>query len=174
MRVVVDRDNADESRVFVTNRPVLVAPARSGPVESFADLAKPGVKLVLAGSDVPIGRYAREILSRASAVDGVSSEFAERALRNVKSEEANVRAVLTKVVLGEADAGIVYETDAAVAGKDVRVIAIPGRFNVLASYPIAVLKAARNRPAAEAFVAYLLGPTGLAILARYGFGQPAP
>ncbi|MFN8506250.1 MAG: molybdate ABC transporter substrate-binding protein [Dehalococcoidia bacterium] len=173
LKVVMDAKNAFEAQMFVTNELVVVTPAKGGGVTSFADLARPGVRLVLAGKDVPAGRYARDVLTRASTLDGaVAPDFAAKVLANVRSEEANVRAVLTKVQLGEADAGIVYRTDANAAGKDVTVLEIPAAFNVQARYAITVTKAAKNVTTAEAFVEFLFEPQGQKILAKYGFGAP--
>lgn len=173
--VVVERGLARDPVVFAQNVPVVVVPAKGSPVASFADLARPAVRLVLAGPDVPIGRYAREVLARAAAdPQGPGAGFADDVLANLRSNEANVRAVLTKVQLGEADAGIVYATDARVAGGDVRVIAIPDAYAVLAEYPIVVLGESRNPAAARAWVEFLTGPEGRAILARHGFRTPGP
>ncbi|MGB4862720.1 MAG: molybdate ABC transporter substrate-binding protein, partial [Tepidiformaceae bacterium] len=93
MKVVTDAGAVSESKIFVKNTPVVVIPRSDTKVASFAELAMPGVRLVLAGAEVPIGRYSREILRKASAEGGVSSDFSERVLANLKSEEANVRAV---------------------------------------------------------------------------------
>jgi len=173
MKVVTDRRNAANPAVFVTNVPVVVTPKSGSPVTSFADLAKPGVRLVLAGPEVPIGRYAREVLTNASnANGGVSTDFSQKALANLKSNEANVRAVLSKIQLGEADAGVVYTTDAATVANDVRLVEIPAQYNVVARYPIAVTKETKNAAAANAWVAFLTGPDGQAIMAKYGFGKP--
>jgi len=173
LKVVMDAKNAFEAQMFVTNELVVVTPAKGGAVTGFADLARPGVRIVLAGRDVPAGRYAREVLTRASTLDGaVAPDFAAKVLANVRSEEANVRAVLTKVQLGEADAGIVYRTDANAAGKDVAVLEIPPAFNVQARYAITVTKQAKNVTTAEAFVEFLFEPQGQKILAKYGFGAP--
>lgn len=173
MKNVSDKGNARESKVFATNVPVVIVPASGSPVAAFADLAKPAVRLVLAGPEVPIGKYSRQILEKAAADSaGPGAGFAEQVLANVKSNEANVRAVLTKVQLGEADAGIVYATDATIAGKDVKVIEIPGAWNVIAEYPAAVLDDAPNSKAAEAWLAFLLSPDGQAVLAKHGFGAP--
>ena len=128
---------------------------------------------MLAGPDVPAGKYARDIFTNASkASGGISVDFSDKVLANLKSNEANVRAVLAKVQLGEADAGVVYSTDASIAANDVKVIQIPVQFNVIAQYPIATLKGAKNAAAAKAWVAFVLGPDGQAILAKYGFGKP--
>lgn len=172
MKNVVDKGNATASDIFVKNMPVVVVPKSGSPVAAFADLAKPGVRLVLAGSEVPVGRYSREILANASKPGGVASDFSDKVLANLKSDEANVRAVLTKVQLGEADAGIVYKTDVGAAKNDVSVVEIPTAFNVVATYPIAVVKAAKNKDGATAFVAFIRSEAGQAILSKYGFVKP--
>jgi molybdate transport system substrate-binding protein len=173
MKVVTDKGNASDPAVFATNLPTVIVPKSGSSVSSLADLAKPGVRLVLAGPDVPIGKYSREILTNASqAATGLSPDFSEKVLANLKSNEANVRAVLTKVQLGEADAGIVYKTDAAVAANEVKQIKIPDAYNVVAQYPIAVTKSAKNTPGARAWIAFLASPDGQAITAMYGFGKP--
>lgn len=173
MKNVTDKGNAADPVVFVTNVPTIVVPKSGSPVAAFADLAKPGVRLVLAGPEVPIGKYARDVLANASkATGGVSADFADKALANLKSNEANVRAVLSKVQLGEADAGIVYTTDAAVAANDVTLVQIPAAYNIVAQYPIAVTKASKNAALAKAWVAFITGAEGQAIMAKYGFGKP--
>ena len=162
----------DEPAVFARNLPVVVVP-KDSPLQRFDELATPGLRLVLASPEVPIGRYSREILSRASdPAQGIAPDFSDRVLANLKSEEANVRAVLTKVQLGEAEAGIIYRTDASTAASDVRAIDIPPRYNVVAEYPVAVVTGSEHRQAAEAFVAFLRSPRGIAILERFGFMQP--
>lgn len=172
MKVVTDAGSVAESKIFAKNTPVVVAPRDDEKVSVFADLAKPGVRLVLAASEVPIGRYSREILAKASAEGGVSRDFSEKVLANLKSDEANVRAVLTKVQLGEADAGIVYRTDVPAAGGEVEVVEIPDAYNVVASYPIAAVKSARNAPGAAAFVAFVMSKAGQDILAKHEFVGP--
>jgi molybdate transport system substrate-binding protein len=138
MKVVTDKGNAEQPQVFAQNVPVVVAPRDSTAVTSFEDLAKPGLKLVLGAPGVPIGAYSRQILENASAPGAVSPDFSDRVLASLKSNEPNVRSVLTKVQLGEADAGIVYRTDASAAGDAVRVIEIPSRYNVVADTHAAV------------------------------------
>ncbi len=163
-----------EPRVFARNELVLVVPADNpAGIGQLRDLARPGVRLVLAAKDVPIGSYARQILEKASRDPGYGGDFLDRVLRNVVSEEANVRTALAKVVLGEADATFVYRTDvtASVRGK-VRVIEIPAEYNVTVEYYIAVVKGAPNSAAAQAFVDFVLSPSGQQILARWGF-RPA-
>jgi len=173
MKVVTDKGNAADPAIFATNLPTVVIPKAGSPVQAFADLAKPGVRLVLTGPEVPIGKYARTIFENASkASGGISADFSSKALANLKSNEANVRAVLTKVQVGEADAGIVYTTDAAIATNDVKLVEIPAQYNVIAQYPTAPLKGARNAAGARAWVDFILGANGQAVLAKYGFGKP--
>ena len=172
MKLVTDKANAIEPLVFVKNTPVVVVPKTNSEVATFTDLAKADVKLVLAGPTVPIGRYAREIFVNASGAGGVSADFSTKVLANLKSEEANVRAVLTKVQLGEADAGVVYKTDVGAAANDVRVVEIPAAYNVVAEYPIAVVKHSKNSATAAAFVAFIRSDEGQTIMEQYGFTRP--
>jgi molybdate transport system substrate-binding protein len=155
---------AEGSATFVTNRLTVVVPADNpAGIASVADLAKDGVRLVLANPDVPVGNYARQSLCNAAVAGGPSvDDYAA----NIVSEEDNVRSVLTKVELGEGDAGIVYVTDALTSGDKVRSIEIPADQNVIASYPIATIG---DNPLAAAFVGYVFSPEGQATLATFGF-----
>ncbi len=174
MAVVTEAGNAVAPGPFAANRPVVVVPAGSDRVRTFADLAHPGLKVVLAAPDVPIGRYSREILSKASAANGgVSSSFSDDVLANLQSNETNVRAVLTKVQLGEADAGIVYATDIRAAAEDVVAIEIPEQYNVIAEYPIALVDESEQPDVAEAFIGFILSAEGQSIMRRFGFGAPS-
>ncbi len=159
---------------FVRNRPVIVVPARNeANIATPKDLATPGVKLVLAGPEVPIGNYARQVIDKLAADPTYGAMYRDATLKNIVSNEANVRAILAKVELGVADAGIVYRTDAQVSGAKVKAIAIPDAVNVIAIYPIAVTKSARNPAAAEAFIAFLRGADGQRLLREAGF-DPIP
>ncbi len=170
MKTVTAKGNAVDQRTFATNLPVIVVPKSGSPVQAFADLAKPGVKIVLAAPEVPIGNYARTILTSASAANtGISPDFSAKVLANLKSNEANVRAVLAKIQIGEADAGIVYSTDAATVPNDVKTIAIPEQYNVTATYPIATITTTKHPDIAAAFLQFVVGSTGQGILSKYGF-----
>ena len=147
-----------EEHALATN--TLVIATREGGIGSFEDLALPGLRLVLAAKDVPAGRYARESLALAG------DDFAGRVLANVRSNEANVRATLAKVELGEADAAIVYASDLGAADDGVRAVAIPERYQVAAEYRLALLS---ESDGARAFVAFATSPQGAATLARHGF-----
>jgi molybdate transport system substrate-binding protein len=173
----VQMDAATEAKVvagepvpFVRNRLAVVTPAGNpAGIESAADLGKEGILLVLAQSEVPAGRYAREsICLMAADTATYGTGFVERVAVNVVSEEEDVRNVLAKVALGEADAGIVYVSDAAAAGDQVHVVDIPDGVNVIATYPVAVL-AAGDEALGSAFIAYLLSEEGQAMLESYGF-----
>ncbi|HET8985149.1 MAG TPA: molybdate ABC transporter substrate-binding protein [Trueperaceae bacterium] len=155
-----------DSALFATNRLVVIAPSGST-LSSFAELAGVGVALVMAGPEVPVGRYAREAIASYDAAEG--GGFAAAVLANVVSEEQNVRLVATKVDLGEADAGIVYSTDAA-AFPGLVVVDVPAPHSPLASYEVASLTDAPQPELAAAFVALVLSPDGKAILAARGFG----
>ena len=157
--------------LFACNRMVVIVPgANPARIMRPQDLARAGVKLVVCAEAVPAGRYSRDVLRNLAREAGFERDFAARTLKNVVSEEDNVRAVLAKVQLGEADAGIVYRSD--VSAKLLRrmtVLAVPAAANVLAEYPIAVLKDARATEAARAFVDLVLSAEGQQILARHGF-----
>ncbi len=161
----------DQALPFVTNQLVVILP-KDNPAKlaALSDLAKPGLKLVLAAAEVPVGQYALDFLDKATQDATLGAAFKEAVLKNVVSYEANVKAVLTKVVLGEADAGIVYGSD--VSGDSaaaVQQVAIPAALNVVASYPIGTVQNSANPDSAAAFVAYLLSPAGQAMLAEFGF-----
>ncbi len=169
MDAVVSQGHASGPVIFARNAPVLVVPANDHAIETFAGLARPGVRLVLAGKAVPIGKYARQILANASTESGLGTDFSAKVLANLKSEEANVRAVLAKVQLGEADAGFVYQTDVGAAGGDVRVIAIPPPYNLVAEYPVVIISDSKKQDVAAAFISFLRSGEGQAILVKFGF-----
>jgi molybdate transport system substrate-binding protein len=166
--VLLRQELIERPRVFARNSLLVVAPA-AGTVQDLRDLARPGVKIVLAGAEVPAGRYADRVLETLGATGAYGAGFTALVRGNVVSREPNVRLVLSKVLLGEADAGIVYVTDAASAGERVRRLEIPEANNVVATYPIALVKRPRSRGAAAAFVDVVTGAAGQAVLARHGF-----
>lgn len=166
-----DGSIAGVPQIFARNRLVVIVPIRNAArITSMQDLARSGIKLVLADHTVPVGNYARESLTRMSQDPAFGTDFARRVLANVVSNETNVKQVVAKVQLGEADAGIVYVSDITAAVRPaVTVIDIPDAYNVIARYPVAVVKDAPNPSGAQAFIDYLLSPAGQAVLARYGF-----
>jgi molybdate transport system substrate-binding protein len=161
-----------EPRVFAQNLLVMIVPTQSPAIATLQELAKPDLKVVLAHREVPVGNYARQSLAKMSRDAAFGGDFAERVIANVVSEEVNVKQVVTKVQLGEADAGIVYATDVTTAARGaLRAIDIPTQFNVIARYPIAVVKGARHAAGAQAFIDYVLSPAGQAVLTRHGFSM---
>jgi molybdate transport system substrate-binding protein len=158
-------------RTFVRNRLVVVYPQDNpGKLAALKDLANPGLKLVLAAKSVPVGGYALDFLAKASKLPEYTAEFSPTVLKNVVSYEENVKAVVSKITLGEADAGIVYTTDAAtVTDGSIAMLKIPDNLNTIAAYPIATTKNAKNADLAEKFVDFVLSAAGQAILAQYGF-----
>ena len=165
------RVNRDDSRPFVKNRLVVISP-RDNPagIKELKDLAKPGLKLDLADKSVPVGQYSLDFLDKAVKDPAFGAAFKEDVLKNVISYEENVKAVLTKVYLGEADAGIVYVTDITPsAAEKVEKLDIPDALNTIATYPIAPISNSQNAGLARAFVALVLSPQGQQVMAKYGF-----
>ena len=158
--------NVDKKIVFLTNNLVVIIPVDNpAGLSNFEELTRPNLKLVLAAEEVPVGRYARLML------DNAGPDFKAKVLANTVSNETTVKQVVAKVQLGEADAGIVYASDA-VAAPELPVIEISPEFNVLAEYPIAPLANAPQPKLAEEFVAFVLSPKGQPILKKWGFLSP--
>jgi molybdate transport system substrate-binding protein len=165
------RVNLDDARTFVKNRLVVIFP-RDNPagIQELKDLAKPGLKLDLADKSVPAGQYSLDFLDKTVQDPAFGAAFKEHVLKNVISYEENVKAVLTKVSLGEADAGIVYLTDITPgAAEKVQKLDIPDALNTIAAYPIAPISNSQNAGLARAFVALVLSPEGQQVMAKYGF-----
>jgi molybdate transport system substrate-binding protein len=141
---------------------IIVEAGNPDGIRELADLARPGLLVALAAPDVPAGRLAREAFRRA----GLPPPQA--------SLEPSVRGVLAKVALGEADAGVVFVTDAHAGGERVQSIAIPDSLGVVARYSIGILRDAPNQPGARAFVDVVASPSGRRVLARFGFLPVAP
>ncbi|MFL5970566.1 MAG: molybdate ABC transporter substrate-binding protein [Gaiellaceae bacterium] len=151
--------------VFATNRLIVLVP-RSNPadIRTVYDLRRSGVKVVIGDRSVPIGTYTRQILDAL----GIGSEVA----KNVVSEETDVKGIVTKVALGEADAGFVYRTDARAVASRTRPIAVPGWAQPPIRYELAVVTSSSHRAAARAFVAKVKSQRGRRLLTRAGFGAP--
>ena len=157
-------------KAFVRNRLVVITP-KDNPagITTLQDLTKPGLKLILADAAVPVGQYSLDFLAKASALAEYTENYSPTVLANVVSFEDNVRSVLTKVALGEGDAGIVYTTDAALDAENIQQIMIPDALNTIASYPIAPIADSANPAMAQAFIDYIIAPEGQQILVKYGF-----
>ncbi|SDK17346.1 molybdate ABC transporter substrate-binding protein [Streptomyces indicus] len=154
-------DDTGSPSVIARNR-LVIATAKGNPknIKELKDLEKSGLKVVLAAPEVPVGRYSEQVLER----QGLTVKPV--------SQEPNVRAVLSKVELGEADAGIVYKTDITAADGKAEGIDIPDDQNAVAAYPAATLKVSEHADAAAEFVKWLSGSEAQKILADAGFQKP--
>jgi len=157
-KLKTDGFTADSSQVFAHNKlEIVVAAGNPKGITGLADLAGPGLIYITAAPSVPAGKYALQILASA----GVKV--------TPKSLETDVKSVVSKIELGEADAGIVYVTDVKAAGSKVTGVPIPDSVNVIATYPIVSVKGAKNSNLANAFVAYVLSAEGQATMQSFGF-----
>ncbi|PRQ01251.1 Molybdate-binding periplasmic protein precursor [Enhygromyxa salina] len=164
-RVLLERPTAGPSRrVFASNRVVAVVAADS-PLRTLDQLGAPGLRIVLAGPEVPAGRYARAALDQLGIRSAVEA--------NLASNEDSVNGVLSKVALGEADAGIAYATDLA-RSPSLRGIEMPATVQVSAIYELAVLSPEPSEEQGTAFAAFVVGDEGQAVLREYGFSAPPP
>ncbi len=172
MNVVIQSGavDASSSKVFVHNLLVVIFPkSNPGQITQLQDLAKPGLKIVLAASSVPAGQYAVDFLGKASADSSFSPDYKANVLKNVVSYETDVESVVSKVSLGEADAGIVYTTDALANASQLGQLPIPANLQTVATYPIAPIKGSKNAATAQQFVDYVLSSDGQQILTSFGF-----
>ncbi len=161
MQTVVDSGDARDPQDFATNQAEIAVPADNpGDVDALEDLADPAVKVAVCDPEVPCGVLAADVFSSAGLdVTPVT-------------EEEDVKAVLTKVTLGEVDAGLVYVTDVQAAGEDVEGVEVPEAYAASTTYPIATLEASENAEQAQAFVELVLAEEGRTALEDAGFGLP--
>jgi molybdate transport system substrate-binding protein len=158
--------------VFARSAMAVVVPARRPIVTELAHLGRPNTRVAMAATAVPAGRTTARLLQRMDESGRFGAQFKLRVLVNVVSEEMEARAVLARVADGDADAGLVYAADAAWAGRDVQVLAIPPELDVPAGFAIVVPPTATRPGLAHDFVELVQGPEGQAILQRHGFGRP--
>jgi len=156
---------------FVRNQLVVVYPASNpGKLQNLTDLAQPGLRLIVAAPEVPAGQYAQSFLSAAGQNDSFGPTFRNGVLDNIVSYEENVRAVLSKIALGEADGGIVYISDLnGQAARQVGSLAIPGELTMVADYPIAPVNNSDENDFALSFIEFVLSNQGQEILQSFGF-----
>ncbi len=148
--------------VFTRNTLVIVVPkANPAHIKNIYDLTKPGVTVDIAAPGVPVGTYTQQILA--------NMNIAAAVMKNVVSEETDVRTVLSKVTLGEVDAGFVYATDAKTVPRHVKVIKVPAWAQPKVQYGICVVSASADKPAAQAFIKLVLSKAGQKKLLKYGF-----
>lgn len=159
------------AQTFVRNRLAVIYPTDNpAKITQLQDLARPGVKVILAANEVPVGRYSLDFLNKAITDTAFGPTYMDDVLTNVVSYEENVKAVLTKIALGEGDAGLVYTSDITGEGADrVGRLDIPDNLNTIATYPLAVVSDSAYPTQAQAFVDYVLSSDGQAVLEMYGF-----
>jgi molybdate transport system substrate-binding protein len=167
MNALVAAHRVREPRVFVNNElVVIVARSKASTLRTLADLPT-AERLVLGAPEVPVGAYTAQMLDKARQVLG--ADYRARVEARVVSREPDVRQVLAKVALGEADAGIVYRTDALTAGDQVSVVSIPTEYSLVARYPIAVTADTKAPALAQAFVDLVVSSEGARVLKQRGF-----
>lgn len=165
---------AGTPQTFAKNKLVIILPKdNKAGITTPKDLAKAGIKFDTAQDSVPVGNYTQQVLDNFSKLPDYGADFKANVNKNIVSKEDNVKAIVQKVQLGEADAGIVYTTDAQAAADKLTMIPIPDAQNVIASYPIAVVKGAKQAALGQKFVDYVLSPAGQAIMKKWGFAPPA-
>jgi len=171
IKALVDAGLVDETAtpIFARNRLVVVLPANNpAGVISLQDLARPGVHLVVADPAVPAGKYTQRMLDSIGRDAAWGGAFRNAVLDNVVSQEVTVRAVLAKVEIGEADAGIVYASDASQALGLIR-LDLPAEHNPVAEYPLAALRESPHLALAQEFVNFVLSPAGQRVMEAHGF-----
>ena len=172
----IDGSIAGPDVTFAGNRLVVITPKDNpGRIQSAADLANPGIRLVTAAPEVPIGVYTQNMFDTMSQIEAFGADFKDRANANIVSREPNVRQVVAKVQLGEADAAVVYLSDVtARSAPNLTTIAIPDELNTLASYPIALVANGPQAELGQAFIDLVMSPAGQAILEQWGFTTVGP
>jgi len=171
---LVDAGLADGAAVtFAGNELTVIVPTDNpAGITSPKDLARSGVKVIAAGDEVPITKYATQLVDNLAKEAGYPADFAAKYTANIASKEEDVKSVVAKIEIGEGDAGIVYVTDAKASTK-VTTIDVPPSANVPATYAGVVVKASKNAAAAKAFLDWFAGPDGQAILSSFGFQPPS-
>ena len=163
--------NNSSISVFTKNKLSVIIPKDNpAKISNLSDLAKPGVKIVIGTKDVPVGDYAMQIINKLGNDSAYGPDYRTKVLANIISQETNVNYVVTKVALGEADAGFAYVSDVTedLAAK-VDKINIPDEYNVIAEYPMGLLKESKYPAEAEEFMNLVTSEEGKAILEKYGF-----
>lgn len=163
--------NNSTVNVFVQNKlEVIIPKGNPANITNMSDLAKPGVKIVIGTQAVPVGNYTLQVLTKIANDTVYGPDYQNRVLSNVVSQEPNVNNIVTKVALGEADAGFVYQSDVPLKQKDqVNKIIIPDTYNVVAQYPIGILKQSKDPVLAQDFINYVNSPAGQVVLQKHGF-----
>ncbi len=156
---------------FVSNKVAVIVPKNNkANITTLKDLATPGVHIIYGASSIPISNYATQVLNKMSNNSTYGADYKKNVMANVVSNETTVNFIVSKIALGEADAGFVYVSDVPSEYKDkVTVITIPDQFQPTIVWPIGVLKASRSQSVAQDFINYVRSPEGNATLLSYGF-----
>lgn len=163
--------NNSSITVFTKTKPVIIVPKDNpGKIQNISYLSKPGIKIVIGTKDVPIGDYTLQILAKLANDSIYGPEFRKLVMENVVSNETNVNYITSKVALGEADAGFAYKSDITkdLSGKITK-IEIPDKYNVIATYPMGILKQSKYPSQAVEFINFVKSDKGMAVLEKYGF-----
>ena len=171
MQALQNAARVEAPRIFAQNEPVMVvSKEKAASIRSLAELPL-AERIVVGAPEVPIGKYTLQILDKAS--HSLGADFRSRVEARIVSRELNVRQVLAKVTLGEADAGIVYRTDIGADRDKISVVTIPPELNVTAKYPIATVKGAAHPGLGQQWVSLILSERGQTILRDSGFIVPS-
>lgn len=164
--------NNSSISIFTKNKLSLIIPKNNpAKIHNLTDLAKPGLKIVIGTKDVPVGDYAQQIINKLGNDSAYGPDYKKKVVANIISQETNVNYVVTKVALGEADVGFAYVSDITedLATK-VDKIEIPDKYNVIAEYPMGILKQSKYPAQAQEFINLVKSDKGMAVLVKYGFG----
>jgi molybdate transport system substrate-binding protein len=158
-------------RIFAQNKVAIIVPNDNpANITNFTDLARPGVKILMGTKELPAGDYAQQVLDKLANDSSFGPEYKQAVLANVVSQETTVNRVVSKVSLGEADAGFAFISDVSpqMAGKVTKIL-IPDRYNVVGDFPVGVLSQSKNPAEAQAFIDEIMSEEGQTILDKYGF-----
>ena len=163
----------DSVTIFTENRMVVIVPkGNPADIQSLSDLAEPGVMIVMGIKESPFGSYALQVLDNLANDSAYGPEFRDPVMNNVVSQETSVSHLVSKIALGEADAGFAYQSDISPElSEQVSKVEIPDQYNVVAEYPLGVLMDAENPEEASSFIEFVTSPEGRTVLEKYGF-QP--
>jgi molybdate transport system substrate-binding protein len=163
----------DSVSIFTENRMVVIVPkGNPADIQSLSDLAEPGVMIVMGIREAPFGGYALQVLDNLANDPAYGPEYRDAVMNNVISQETSVSHLVSKIALGEADAGFAYQSDISPElSEQVSKVEIPDQYNVVAEYPLGMLKESENPDQAASFIEFVISPEGRTILEKYGF-QP--
>ncbi|MCR3883334.1 molybdate ABC transporter substrate-binding protein [Methanotrichaceae archaeon M04Ac] len=163
----------DTVSIFTENRMVVIVPADNpADIQSFSDLAEPGVMIITGVKDAPFGSYTLQVLDKLANDSTYGPKYREAVMSNVISQETSVSHLVSKIALGEADAGFAYQSDISPElSEQVSKVEIPDQYSVVAEYPLGRLKESENPDQAARFIEFVRSTEGRAVLEKYGF-QP--